>query len=148
MKVKDIMDTSPDFILGTDTFKHLVNILDQVKYHVVFVVDQNGTLIGILTEGDMIKVLIPKYVTVDESLLGVMGENYFEKKSRECKDLTVNEIMTKNVITVQGDDTIIKAAALMFINKIHSLPVVKNSKVIGILPRQILLKYITKVLTE
>lgn len=148
MKVKDIMDTSPDLIRTSDTFEHLVKILDRVKYHVIYVVDDEDKLAGVLTEADIIKVLIPKYLTIDESLISVMDKNYFEKKCKESKDLTATEIMTKQPITVYEDDTVIKAAALIFVNRIHSLPVVRDSKVVGIVPRQILLKHITKVLAE
>lgn len=148
MKIKEIMDTSPDLIRTSDTFGHLVKILDRVKYHVLYVVDAEDKLAGVLTEADIIKVLIPKYLTIDESLISVMDKNYFEKKCRECKDLTATEIMTKQPITVCEDDTVIKAAALIFVNRIHSLPVVRDSKVVGIVPRQILLKHITKVLAE
>ena len=80
MKIKDIMDPSPDIIRTSDTFEHLIKILDDVKYHVVFVVDKEEKLVGIVTEGDIIKVLVPKYVTVDESLISVMDVNYFERK--------------------------------------------------------------------
>lgn len=148
MKVKDIMDTSPDLIRTSDTFGHLVKILDRVKYHVLYVVDGEDKLAGVLTEADIIKVLIPKYLTIDESLISVMDKNYFEKKCRESKDLTATEIMTKQPVTVYEDDTVIKAAALIFVNRIHSLPVVRDSNVVGIVPRQILLKHITKVLAE
>ncbi|MCF6153577.1 MAG: CBS domain-containing protein [Candidatus Kuenenia stuttgartiensis] len=148
MKVKDIMDTSPDLIRTSDTFEHLVKILDRVKYHVIYVVDDEDKLAGVLTEADIIKVLIPKYLTIDESLISVMDKNYFEKKCKESKDLTATEIMTKQPITVYEDDTVIKAAALIFVNRIHSLPVVRDSRVVGIVPRQILLKHITKVLAE
>ena len=65
MKIKDIMDPSPNLIRTYDTFEHLIKILDEVKYHVVFVVDKEDKLVGIVTEGDIIKVLIPKYVNVD-----------------------------------------------------------------------------------
>jgi len=146
MKIKDIMDTSPNLIRTSDTFEHLIQILDEVKYHVVFVVDKEDKLVGIVTEGDIIKVLIPKYISVDESLIAVMDEDYFEKKCKECKDLTITEIMTKTTLAVSENDTIIKAAALMVVNKIHTLPVIRNGKVVGIVPRLTLIKHITKVL--
>ena len=148
MKVKDIMDTSPDIIRTSDTFEHLIKILNEVKYHVVFVIDGEDKLVGIVTEGDIIKVLIPKYITVDESLISVMDVNYFERKCRESKNLTINEIMSKVTFMVGEEDPIIKAAALMVVNKIQSLPVVRDKKVVGIVPRSILLKHITKVLAE
>lgn len=148
MKVKDIMDTSPDLIRTSDTFEHLIKILGEVKYHVVLVVDEEDKLVGIITEGDIIKMLIPKYITVDETLIFVMDADYFERKCRESKNLTVNEIMSKATFVVNEDDPIIKAAAFMVVNKIQSVPVVRDKKVVGIVPRSILLKHITKVLAE
>lgn len=148
MKVKNIMDTSPNLVRTSDTFEHLINLLDTVKYHVVFVVDKDDKLAGIVTEGDIIKVLVPGYLTVDEYLISAMDENYFEKKCKESKGLNIHKIMTPSTLSVTEDDTIIKAAALMVINKIHTLPVVRDGKVIGILPRLKLIKYITKVFKE
>ncbi len=148
MKVKDVMDPSPDIIRTSDTFEHLIKILGEVKYHVIFVVDKEDKLVGIITEGDIIKMLVPKYITVDETLIFVMDENYFERKCVESKNLTVNEIMSKVIFIVGEDDPIIKAAAFMVVNKIQSVPVVRNGKVVGIVPRSILLKHITKVLAE
>ena len=146
MKVRDIMDPSPDIIRTSDTFEHLIKILNEVKYHVVFVVDKEEKLVGIVTEGDIIKVLIPKYVAVDESLISVMDVNYFERKCRESKNLPINEIMSKVTFMVGEEDPIIKAAALMVMNKIQTIPVVRNGKVVGIVPRRTLIKHITKVL--
>ena len=148
MKVKDIMDSTPDIVRTSDTFERLIKILGEVKYHVVFVVDGEDKLVGIVTEGDIIKVLVPKYITVDETLIFVMDENYFERKCVESKNLTVNEIMSKATFVVGEDDPIIKAAALMVVNKIHTIPVVRDGKVVGIVSRLTLIKHITKVLTE
>ncbi|BBO17761.1 conserved hypothetical protein [Candidatus Brocadia pituitae] len=147
MKIKDIMDPSPNLIRTSDTFEHLIKILDEVKYHVVFVVDKEDKLVGIVTEGDIIKVLIPKYIRVDELLISVMDANYFERKCRENRNLTINNIMSTTTFTVSEEDTIIKAAALMVVNKIHTLPVIRDGKVVGIIPRLTLIKYITKVLS-
>ena len=148
MKIKDIMDPSPNLIRTYDTFEHLIKILDEVKYHVVFVVDKEDKLVGIVTEGDMIKVLIPKYINVDESLVSIMNLDYFERKCIESKNLTINEIMTKTTFSVSEEESIIKAAALMVINRIHTLPVLRNKKVIGMVSRLSLIKQITKILAE
>ncbi|MEB2308560.1 MAG: CBS domain-containing protein [Candidatus Brocadiaceae bacterium] len=148
MKVKEILDPSPNLIRTSDTFEHLIKILDAVKYHVIFVVDKEDNLVGIVTEGDIIKVLIPKYINMDESLISVMDVNYFERKCIENRNLTIDKIMSTTTIAVNEEDTIIKAAALMVVNKIHTLPVVRKGKVVGIVPRLTLLKHITKVLSK
>ncbi len=148
MKVKDIMDPSPNIIRTSDTFEHLIRRLDEIKYRSVFVVDKEDKLVGIITEGDIIKVLIPKYLSIDEFLISAMDENYFEKKCIENRNLTITEFMTKTILSVHEDDTVIKAAALMVVNKIHTLPVVKDSKVVGIVHLINLIKYIMNILTK
>ena len=148
MRVKDIMDTSPNLIQTSDTFEHLIRILDEAKYRVVFVVDKDDNLVGIVTEADIIKVLIPKYISMDEFIISAMGGNYFEKKSLESRNLTIAEIMTKTILSVHEDDTIIKAAALMVVNKIHTLPVVRDGKIAGIVHLVNLIKHIMNILTK
>ena len=148
MKVKDIMDTTPNLVRTSDTFEHLIKTLDEVKYHVVFVVDSEDRLVGIVTEADIIKVLIPKYISFDEFLISAMNENYLENKCIESRNLAITEIMTKTILSVHEDDTVIKAAALMAVNKIHTLPVVRDGKVIGIVNLINLIKHIMNVLTK
>ncbi len=148
MKVKDIMDTTPNLARTSDTFEHLVRMLDEVKYRVVFVIDAEDNLVGIATETDIVKAIIPKYLTFDEFLISAMNENYLEKKCIESRNLAITQIMTKTLLSVQEDDTLIKAAALMAVNKIHTLPVVKAGKVVGIVHLMNLIRHIMKILTK
>jgi CBS domain-containing protein len=142
------MDTSQNLIRGSDTFEHLVKTLDEITYHSTFVVDKEDKLIGIITEADIIKVLIPKYLSFDEYLISALDENYFEKKCIESRNVTISEIMTKTILSVHEDDTVIKAAALMAVNKIHTLPVVKDGKVVGIVHLINMIRHIMKILTK
>ena len=102
MRVKDIMDTSPNLIRTSDTFEHLIRILDKAKYRVVFVVDKDDKLVGIVTEADIIKVLIPKYISMDEFIISAMDENYFEKKSIESRNLTLYFKLTTSLLYDKG----------------------------------------------
>ncbi len=146
MRVIDIMDATPSLIRTSDTFEHLIKTLNEVKYHVVFVVDTEDRLVGVVTEADLIKVLIPKYLSFDEFLISAMNENYFENKCIESRALPVTEIMTKTVLLVHADDTVIHAAALMVINKVRTLPVVADGKVVGIVHLINLIRHIMGVL--
>ena len=64
------------------------------------------------------------------------------------RNLTITEIMAKTILSVHEDDTVIKAAALMAVNKIHTLPVVRDGKIIGIVNLINLIKHIMNVLTK
>ena len=148
MKVKDIMDTFPYLIRTSDTFEHLIKVLDEVQYRVVFVVDREDKLVGVVTEVDLVKALIPKYLSMDELLIPAMDENYFEKKCLENRNLAITEIMTKTILLVHEDDAVIKAAALMVVHKIRTLPVVKDRKVVGIVHLINLIRYMMNILTR
>jgi acetoin utilization protein AcuB len=54
--------------------------------------------------------------------------------------ITVNEIMTKQVLTVTEDTPIEEAARIMADNKIGGLPVVRNNHIVGIITETDLFK--------
>ncbi len=76
-------------------------------------------------------------VIEDENLLGIFSERDYARKiilqGKASHDTPVNEIMTKTVITVQSGDSIEQCMELMTKNKIRHLPVVNDSKVVGII---------------
>ena len=56
-----------------------------------------------------------------------------EDRFRDIVNVPVDEIMTRNVITVSPDLEALKAGAIMTANRVKQLPVVRNDKVIGII---------------
>lgn len=76
---------------------------------------KGGKVVGIVTRSD-VREAEPSEATT----LNVWEINYLLAR------LEVKDIMTKKVITVKQDDTIKKAAQLMYENKIGGLPVVDD----------------------
>ena len=93
------------------------------------VVDNHGHLVGIVSEKDLLEAS-PSDVTS----LSVYELNYLLHK------ITVNEIMTRNVITVDTDTTIEEAAHIMVDRKIGGLPVLSEGRVVGIITETDLFK--------
>jgi len=79
------------------------------------------TLVGIVTDRDLREVTPSKATSLD-----VYELHYLLAK------LTVKEAMTPNPITIGPDESVSRAALLMQENRIESLPVVENGKLIGI----------------
>ncbi len=72
----------------------------------------------------------------DEKLVGIVTSTDILKAIGEGKDpdkVTIGEIATKNVITIQADEPLEKAVDLMVKNKIKRLPVLMNEKLVGII---------------
>lgn len=86
------------------------------------VVDRRGKLIGIVTNTDLMNASPSEATT-----LSVWEINYLLSK------ITVERVMTKNVITTQEDCPIEEAARIMADNKIGGLPVVRGESLVGII---------------
>ncbi|MFZ6021058.1 MAG: CBS and ACT domain-containing protein [Chloroflexota bacterium] len=86
------------------------------------VVDRRGKLIGIVTNSDLMNASPSEATT-----LSVWEINYLLSK------ITVERVMTKNVITTQEDCPIEEAARIMADHKIGGLPVVRGESLVGII---------------
>jgi CBS domain-containing protein len=72
----------------------------------------------------------------DKKIVGIITERTILVAVAQGKDAeltTVEEIMTKDVITIEPDKTIEDAVDLMSKNRIKKLPVVDGEKLIGII---------------
>lgn len=99
------------------------------------VVDSKGNLVGIISEKDLLDA-----TPSDATTLSVWEINYLLSK------LTVEKIMTKNVITITRDTPLEEAARIMADKKIGGLPVVEGSKVVGIVTETDIFKLFTEIL--
>ncbi len=96
---------------------------------------KNGRLVGIVSDKDLLNAS-PSPATS----LSIWEINYHLSK------ITVEEIMTREVITVTEDTPIEQAARVMADNKIGGLPVMRADKVVGIITETDLFKLFLELL--
>jgi len=99
------------------------------------VVNERGKLIGIITESDLLHAS-----PSDATSLSVWEMNYMLSK------VTVEKIMTREVITTQKDTPLEEAARKMVDNKIGGLPVVMDGELVGIITETDLFKVFLEML--
>ncbi|KAL9658760.1 hypothetical protein ABK040_005915 [Willaertia magna] len=91
------------------------------------VVDDNGKLVGIVSERDIRLVIGSPLIHKDMDI---------KKEIEEFSKQTASAIMTKSVFTVKGTDPIVEAAKIMRVSRVGALPIVDDQdQVIGILTR-------------
>ncbi len=114
--------TSPAVTIGPDVgVQEALAMMHREKVRRFPVIDRRGNLIGIVSEKDLLNA-----APSDATTLSVWEVNYLLSK------LTVDKVMTKNVITITRDTPIEEAARIMADNKVGGLPVVDGNKVVGI----------------
>jgi len=131
MKIKDIMTRNIISITPEASLKELATLIKQHRINGVPVVTKEGALVGIVTMTDILKILRDIYYWAElENVkpgLGVKDALMAEKEKA-----TVETKMTTGVRTVKEDDTVEDILKLMCKHNIHTIPVTKDSKLIGI----------------
>ncbi|MHB0912858.1 MAG: CBS domain-containing protein [Armatimonadota bacterium] len=135
MKVREIMRTSVVTIGEKSTVREAVTLLSARGVSGLPVVDADGKMIGIVTEHDIIRSLLPTYEDILSSDTGLLDPTLMETRVYAIRNEPVSSIMTRNVVTLGEDDTIIKAASTMMLKKVKRLPVVRNGVPVGIVSR-------------
>ena len=76
-------------------------------------------------------------VQIDDFLVGIVSERDYVRKvildTHTSKQTKVSEIMTRDVITVTPEDTVVHCIALMKKHHVRHLPVVVAGKAVGII---------------
>eukprot|EP00192_Tetraselmis_astigmatica_P014753 CAMPEP_0117683548 /NCGR_PEP_ID=MMETSP0804-20121206/20475_1 /TAXON_ID=1074897 /ORGANISM="Tetraselmis astigmatica, Strain CCMP880" /LENGTH=178 /DNA_ID=CAMNT_0005494181 /DNA_START=265 /DNA_END=801 /DNA_ORIENTATION=+ len=129
-KVDLMMTRKPVCLKSTDPVEAAATLFLTKGFSHVPVVDDSGTLVGVLSETDML---------FGGSLVSSFTEDMVERK---VNAKTCGDAMTSDVISIVPTTAFDVAAHEMLSKKIHCLPVVdKDNKVVGIVTRKDILRY-------
>jgi len=95
------------------------------------VIDGSGDIVGIISEKDILHKMYPGVHEFMQD--GVFSFEDLETEYRDIINLRVEDIMTPRVFTVNPDFPVLRAASIMFLNKIRRIPVAENGKLAGII---------------
>ncbi len=115
---KDLVFVGPDW-----SVREAIGLFVEHDVSGMPVIDRHSVLRGVVTEFRLLEVL-------------------FNPQLRHC---CVYDVMTHDVITVAPDTLLSDVAAILLQHRIKRLPVVENGKVVGIVSRCDLLRYVNEV---
>ena len=120
-RVRDYMATDLVTLTpGTEILRAVHTLLEN-DIAAAPVVDDTGSLVGILTERDCMRV--------------VWNAGYYSEYGGR-----VAEFMSKKVETIAADDSIVDAAKLFFGDRFHRYPVMENNRLVGQISRRDVLR--------
>jgi CBS domain-containing protein len=140
MKAKDVMTQHVITIAPDASILEALKLMLQNKISGLPVVDKNGNLAGIVTEGDFLRRSEtgterkrPRWVEF------VLGPGTLARDYVHSHALRIDEVMTAEVQTIAEDSDLEEVVTLMEKHRIKRVPVVRGSALVGIVSRANLL---------
>ena len=134
---KDIMTADVITTTSNQSIKELSELFVKHKINGVPVVDGNGEVIGVVTQGDLIEqqknLHIPTVIALFDAVLFMESAKKFEEEAKKLTGKTVDDIYHRNPITVTPSTEVNEVATLMAEKDVHTVPVVSGGKLVGII---------------
>jgi CBS domain-containing protein len=139
LKVRDIMHADVITVGPDATIRELATILAEHKIGGVPVVDEVGTVLGVVSESDVIlqdaEFHFPYYIQFLESVIYLQSLARFEERFRKTFGTRVAEIMSADPVGISSDASVHDAATLMADHGVNRLPVIDERCLVGIVTR-------------
>lgn len=136
MKARDVMVFPVITVKPYASIGEVAKIFVERRISAVPVVDDQGKLVGIVSEGD----LLHRSETGTERqrpwwLLALTGDETLAAEYVKVHGRKVADVMTRNVITATPDMPLHELATLLEKNSIKRVPIVKDGQLVGIVTR-------------
>ncbi|MEJ2332993.1 MAG: CBS domain-containing protein [Desulfobulbaceae bacterium] len=137
LTAKDIMTTNVITVQKDTSVNELAEILWKNKISGAPVLDDDGNVVSVVTESDLIdqtkKVHIPTMISILDSVIFLESSKKTEKEIKKMAGNTVQDICAMELIAVSEDTGLDEIATIMSENKVHTLPVMKDDKLVGVI---------------
>jgi CBS domain-containing protein len=144
MLVKEIMTANPITVTADMEIVEAAKLLLGRRINGVPVVDEAGKLVGILCQSDIIaqqkKLPVPSLFSFLDGYISLSSMKGIEKEVRKIAATAVSDAMTANPVTVAPDSSIETVAALMVDHNFHTLPVVEDGLLVGVVGKEDILR--------
>jgi CBS domain-containing protein len=146
IKAEDIMAKEVITVFPDTEIVQAAKILVEENINGVPVVDEEGKMVGILCQSDLIAqqktIPLPSLFTLLDGFIPLTSMKKFEKDIQKIAAIKVADAMTVDPVAVSPDTGIAEIANLMVDKNFHSIPVVDEGKLVGIIGKEDILRTI------
>lgn len=143
VRAKDIMTREVITVTEDMTVERLGRIFIDKGISGAPVVGSDGSLVGIVTENDLIsknsRLHIPTILRLFDAFIP-LGASRLEEEIKKMTAATVGEICTRRAVTVGEETPLDEISTIMRDKKIHLLPVMREGKMVGIIGKKNLMR--------
>ena len=136
---RDVISVSPDM-----TVEELGRLFIEKNISGAPVVNESGDIRGMVTENDLVaqdkRLHIPTLLRLFDAYIALEPPSLIKEELRKMSARTVDEICTREVISVGEEAQMEDVATIMTEKRVHIVPVVKGKKLLGIIGRHEIIK--------
>lgn len=134
---KDIMSKKVVTVKKDLAIKDLSKLFIEHNVNGLPVVDDDGKVVGIVTQSDLIEqnknLHIPTVIALFDAVLFIESEKKFEADVKKLTGTRVEDIYTSKAVTVSTDTRLDDIITLMAEKNIHTIPVVEGDELVGVI---------------
>lgn len=147
MKVEDVMTRNVVTVTPDASVQEIVSLLMRHRVSALPVVDVEGRVVGIVSEGDLIR----RPEIAGERLLTWWAAMVASSEARaeryvKTHGQSAHAVMSENVVTVSPSAPVAEVVRLLEKHRIKRTPVVEDGKLIGVVSRSDLLRLLAEAL--
>ena len=144
LKAKDLMTREVTTVTPQTEITEIAKLLIESHFNGVPVVDQEGTLVGIICQSDLIaeqkKLPMPSVFTILDAFIPIYPPGKTEKEMQKIAAIKASDAMTTDPVTVGPETGIDEIASIMVNRSIHTIPVVERGKLVGVIGKEDILR--------
>jgi len=132
MLVRDVMTTGVMSAKKDHSLRSVVTKMISRHCGSVPVVDDDNTLVGVVTLRDVLLPLYPNFGDYVHDNVHSRDFVAMQDGYPKVMEMKVGEVMTANPFTVSPDDPVLKAASYMGLKNLRHIPVTENGTLLGV----------------
>ncbi|MDJ0808510.1 MAG: CBS domain-containing protein [Desulfobacterales bacterium] len=142
----DIMTTNVISVNPETEILRAVQLLLENRINGLPVIDDQGRLVGIVCQSDLIvqqkRVRVPSLFTLLDGYISLSSARHFEREVEKIAASQVRQAMTPNPASIAPETPVEEVATLMVEKNYHTLPVVSDGRLVGIVGKEDMLRTI------
>jgi CBS domain-containing protein len=141
LTVRDVMTAQVLSARPEQSLAEVARIMMERDVRAIPIVDDSGTLLGMVTHRELLRHLIPEYLQRTKSgEFRAVTKAQAQRGSPDPRGLAVKDVMARAVLCLSEDQTLSEVANLMNNKDVDRFPVVREGVVVGFLTRADLIR--------
>ncbi len=144
-EISSIMETKVYYAHEEDSIENVLKILVDNKISGVPIVNKDMEVVGFISDGDIMKFIAkqdPRIIDMTSFVTVWYDSESLDQKMDDLLNINVMELATTKIIYATPDQSVDEVARTLGKKRIKKLPVIQDGKLVGVISRHNIIRFI------